>query len=59
MHCCSCDELLSDKECSRKNEQGEYLDMCDVCYDPIADQVPTTCNELASTQIYFKRRKEK
>lgn len=34
MHCRCCDKLLSDFESTRKNaDTGEYLDMCNKCFE--------------------------
>ena len=40
MHCQACDTLLSDFESTRKSETtGEYLDLCNHCYETIADVI--------------------
>ena len=40
MHCCACDALLSDFESTRKSETtGDYLDLCNRCYETIADVI--------------------
>ena len=37
MHCIACDCNLSDFESTRKNANtGEYLDMCNHCFDEIS-----------------------
>lgn len=41
MHCKGCDCLMSDRETTRKTESGEYLDLCDTCYEPIREEVTT------------------
>ena len=36
MRCCACDRNLSDFESTRKSrETGEYLDLCNKCYNEI------------------------
>lgn len=57
MHCQGCDAFLSDKEASRKTCSGEYLDLCDECYEFIMDAVPTNLNEEASDQVHGDFRK--
>lgn len=37
MKCLSCDEILSDREAVRKYPNGEYLDLCDLCYNEIRE----------------------
>jgi len=40
MKCQACDQVLSDREASRKSlNTGEYLDLCDTCLEPIAEDV--------------------
>jgi hypothetical protein len=42
MRCLSCNCKLSDKESTRRHvSTGEFLDMCNRCYAPISDVVPT------------------
>lgn len=31
MKCLICDKILSDREAVRKNDKGEFLDLCDDC----------------------------
>ena len=40
MRCVCCNERLSDFEATRKSSySGEYLDMCNVCFNTIKDVV--------------------
>jgi NAD-dependent SIR2 family protein deacetylase len=39
MHCISCNEELTDFELTRKNTAGEYLDLCNVCFNTIKEDV--------------------
>jgi len=32
MRCATCDRLLTDYEATRKDPEGEYLDLCGPCY---------------------------
>ena len=42
MKCRSCDEILTNREATRRvASSGEFLDLCDRCYLPIKDDVPT------------------
>jgi len=42
MRCVSCNKNLNDSESTRKLvSTGEYLDMCNKCYDDIYPYVPT------------------
>jgi hypothetical protein len=42
MRCRCCDKKLSDFEATRKSiNTGEYLDMCNKCYNTISNQVLT------------------
>lgn len=45
--CAACDKALSDFESSRKDSNGSYLDLCNVCYGTIADDMTgVTDNDL-------------
>lgn len=33
MKCLSCDRILNDYESTRKYENGEYVDMCNSCFN--------------------------
>lgn len=37
MRCCSCDSNLSDLESSRKDSSGHYIDLCNHCFNTVAD----------------------
>lgn len=40
MRCLSCDKILNDYESTRKSAvTGEYIDLCNLCYSTIKDQV--------------------
>lgn len=41
MHCNSCNVELTDFESTRKDSNGEYLDLCNTCYATIAEDVHT------------------
>lgn len=45
MRCQACNANLTDKECSRRGVYSNtFLDLCDKCYYPIADEVPSFAN---------------
>lgn len=46
MRCCSCNDNLTDKESTRKDKHGKYLDLCDSCYFPIKYDVDTDVNPV-------------
>ncbi len=40
MRCIACDKQLSDFEATRKsNTTGEFLDLCNTCYNSIQDEL--------------------
>lgn len=39
MRCQSCDDALSSHEATRKFMSGEFVDLCDNCFETIKDQV--------------------
>lgn len=39
--CIACNKNLNDYEATRKDLHGQYLDMCNKCYYPIQEDVPT------------------
>lgn len=43
--CVACDKNLNDYESTRKDLHGQYLDMCNRCYTPVRDQIPTITRE--------------
>ena len=46
MRCCACDKALNDSEATRRVlSTGDFLDMCNKCYGPIALAVPTITRE--------------
>ena len=52
MRCLSCDKNLSDREAVRKYAStGEFLDLCDRCYDPIKEEVAVVENHLLSNDL--------
>ena len=51
MKCASCDNMLSDREASRKGIfSGEYLDLCDRCISTIPD-LEYEENSFASNKV--------
>lgn len=49
--CVACDKNLNDYESTRKDLHGHYLDMCNACYTPVRDDIPTiTREDLSPTQ---------
>ena len=45
MRCLACDDNLNNKESTRKFISGDYVDLCDRCFDSIKDQVMVLENE--------------
>ena len=42
MHCLNCDALLSDYEATRRDARsGEYLDICQTCFNDLKSLIPT------------------
>lgn len=40
MRCLACDCVLSDREATRRfEESGEFVDLCDDCFETIAEDV--------------------
>ena len=39
--CLACNKNLNDYEATRKDLHGAFLDMCNKCYTPIQNEVPT------------------
>ena len=40
MKCLSCDSILTDEEATRRvKSSGEFLDLCNLCYFPIHNEV--------------------
>lgn len=49
--CVACDKNLNDYESTRKDLHGNYVDLCNSCYKPIRDDLPTVTREdLSPTQ---------
>lgn len=49
--CVACDKNLNDYESTRKDLHGSYVDLCNSCYKPIRDDLPTVTREdLSPTQ---------
>lgn len=46
MKCRSCDDILNDKESTRKDIRGMFMDLCDSCYNPIKHDVDSEINPL-------------
>lgn len=53
MRCCACDKELVDHEVKRKGLfSREYIDLCDLCYVTISDDVPlATGNEQLDASL--------
>jgi len=43
--CVACDKNLNDFESTRKDLHGNYIDICNSCYRPIKNDVPTVERE--------------
>jgi len=41
MRCRACNKNLNDFESTRKNDQGDYLDLCNHCYHTVKEEVFT------------------
>lgn len=39
MKCLSCDEILTDREATRKSVSGYFIELCDPCYEYIKDEM--------------------
>lgn len=49
--CVACNKNLNDYESTRKDLHGNYVDLCNTCYRPIRDDLPTiTREDLSPTQ---------
>lgn len=45
MRCKACDVRLTNRESTRRSvHSGDYLDLCNQCYRPIQQEVPTSEN---------------
>ena len=51
MRCQACNDPLSDREATRKSPSGMYYELCNHCFETIADQVQTTENPLADDLV--------
>lgn len=55
MRCVACNEPLKNREATRKGMfTGEYLDLCDKCYEPIQDLAPTMDSPFHSGFVEVK-----
>jgi hypothetical protein len=55
VRCKACDVRLGSRESTRKAlGTGEFLDLCDTCFNSIRDVCPTTDNPYHSGQIDIK-----
>lgn len=46
MRCLACNRELSDFESTRKSQEtGEYIDLCNRCFDTVKDDINTTEQE--------------
>lgn len=39
MHCKSCDAELTDFEATRKDSNGDFIDLCNHCYGTVAEDI--------------------
>lgn len=47
MRCTACNRVLSNRESTRRSvSDSSFLDMCDGCYGPIRESVPTYVSPL-------------
>lgn len=44
MRCLACNIELSDYESARKNNNGDYIDLCNYCYNSVKDDVVVATN---------------
>ena len=44
MRCLACNIELSDYESARKNNNGDYIDLCNYCYNSVKDDVVVSTN---------------
>lgn len=52
MKCLSCDVILSPRESTRKFVGSKtYVDLCDSCFDSIADEVEVSENTFLSDSL--------
>lgn len=52
MKCLSCDAILNDREATRKYKKSkQFLDLCDMCFADVADQIETLENPLISNSL--------
>lgn len=50
--CIACDKNLNDYESTRKDLRGHYVDLCNSCYTPLQDVIPTiTREDLNPTEV--------
>jgi hypothetical protein len=53
MRCIACDKALSSFEATRKDEQNNFIDMCNNCFKHVEDEVPNTVRvDLVSEADY-------
>ena len=53
MKCLACDSILSDRAATRKFAgSGTFVDLCDDCYETIAEDVEVVDNPHLSNQTY-------
>jgi len=38
MRCKACDRILEESELTKKDSQGEFLDLCNICLSSISNQ---------------------
>ena len=52
MKCLSCDHILTDKEATRKSAlTGDFIDLCDPCFEPVKDDIAVVENIPASVEL--------
>ncbi len=44
MRCLACNVELNDYESTRQNNDGEYLDLCNYCYNSVKEDVTVATN---------------
>ena len=51
MRCIACDVVLNDTELTKKGPNGEFLDLCGVCYEVYREAV-RELEDMASGIVY-------
>lgn len=50
MRCKSCDQLLDDQDAVKRDEYGEYLDLCPYCYKISEQAMLDACDDPANIE---------